>query len=81
MFALFKRSPVAVMMAVILHILIVVFLLYGVGWIDKPKQAKPKVAVVQAHTVDASKLEAELNKLKQSETKEKEAKAAALRKS
>ncbi len=79
MFALFKRNPVAFASAVILHILILLFLLFGVDWISKPKQATPKVAVVQAHTVDASKLAAELNKLKQSEAQQKAEKEAALR--
>ena len=79
MFALFKRNPVAFASAVILHILILLFLLFGVDWISKPKQVTPKVAVVQAHTVDASKLAAELNKLKQSEAQQKAEKEAALR--
>ena len=56
MFAILKRSPVAVTLAILLHILIVLFLIYGMEWELFPKNAQPKVNVVQAHTVDAEKL-------------------------
>jgi len=77
MLSLFKRNPVAFGLAIILHILILFFLLFGLDWIDKPKPATPKVAVVQAHVVDGAKHEAEEKRLKQALAEKEAAKEAA----
>ncbi|MCU7830423.1 MAG: cell envelope integrity protein TolA [Candidatus Thiodiazotropha sp. (ex Myrtea sp. 'scaly one' KF741663)] len=71
-----KRSPVAVFLAVALHLLIVFFLIFGMEWELFPQQEKPPVEVVQAHAVDMEKLrrvEAE-EKAKVREKKEQQAK-------
>ncbi|MEJ2395407.1 MAG: cell envelope integrity protein TolA [Candidatus Thiodiazotropha sp.] len=76
MLSILKRSPVAVTLAVLLHILIVLFLIFGMEWELFPKKAEPKVNVVQAHAVDAEQLrqkEAE-EKAKERKQKEQEAK-------
>ncbi|MCU7915165.1 MAG: cell envelope integrity protein TolA [Candidatus Thiodiazotropha sp. (ex Gloverina cf. vestifex)] len=71
-----KRSPVAVFLAVALHLLIVFFLIFGMEWELFPQQEKPPVEVVQAHAVDMDKLrqvEAE-EKAKARKMKEQQAK-------
>ena len=62
MFGIIKRSPFAFAMAVLLHLLIVFFLIFGMEWELFPKSSKPAVQVVQAHTVDVDP-----QKLKQAE--------------
>lgn len=52
MFDMIKRNPFAFTMAVLLHVLIVFFLIFGMEWELFPKSTKPAVPVVQAHTVD-----------------------------
>ncbi|MCU7853017.1 MAG: cell envelope integrity protein TolA [Candidatus Thiodiazotropha sp. (ex Monitilora ramsayi)] len=71
-----KRSPVAVFLAVALHLLIVFFLIFGMEWELFPQQENPQVEVVQAHAVDMKKLrqvEAE-EKARAREKKEQQAK-------
>lgn len=63
MLSVIKRNPVSVALAVLLHILIVVFLVFGYDWSKIYKPSTPKANVVQAHTVDAKQLD---------QTKEKE---------
>ena len=48
MFSLIRRSPVAVVMALLLHVLIIAYLVFGLDWSSTPKPATPKVDVVQA---------------------------------
>lgn len=45
------------MLAVLLHVLIVVFLVFGFDWSKIHKPATPNANVVQAHTVDAKQLD------------------------
>ncbi len=66
------------MLAVVLHVLILLYLLFGLDWIKWQKPTE-KAAVVQAHVVDADKMQTELNKLKLADAQEKAAKDAALR--
>jgi colicin import membrane protein len=56
MFSIIKRSPLAVTLAVLLHLAIVYFLIYGMEWELFPKQVPPQANVVQAHAVDAEQL-------------------------
>lgn len=56
MFAILKRSPLAVTLAILLHVLIVLFLIFGMDFELFPKRATPKANVVQAHMVDTEKL-------------------------
>jgi colicin import membrane protein len=52
-----KRNPISVMLAVLLHVLIVAFLVFGFDWSKVRKPATPNANVVQAHAVDAKQLD------------------------
>ena len=67
MFGMIKRNPFAFTMAVLLHLLIVFFLIFGMEWELFPKSTKPAVQVVQAHTVDVDP-----QKVKQAEEQAKQ---------
>ncbi len=56
MWGVLKRNPYAVIFAVLLHLGILFFLVFGVDWATPEKPATPKPNVVQAHTVEADKL-------------------------
>jgi colicin import membrane protein len=56
MWGVLKRNPYAVVFAVLLHLGILFFLIFGVDWATPEKPATPKANVVQAHTVEADKL-------------------------
>jgi colicin import membrane protein len=75
MLSILKRSPVAVTLAVLLHILIVLFLIFGMEWELFPKKVEPKVNVVQAHAVDAEQLRQKEAEEKAKERKQKEQEA------
>jgi colicin import membrane protein len=66
-FSVIKRNPVSVMLAVLLHIMIVAFLIFGFDWSKLHKPASPKANVVQAHTVDAKQLDLSREKEKAAE--------------
>jgi colicin import membrane protein len=66
-FGMIKRSPFAFTMALLLHVLIVLFLIFGMEWELFPKSTKPAVQVVQAHTVDVDP-----QKVKQAEEQAKQ---------
>ena len=57
MFSIIKRSPLAVSLAILLHVAIVFFLIFGMEWELFPKKVQPKVNVVQAHAVDVDQLQ------------------------
>ena len=48
MFQIVKRNPLAAVMAVVMHVAIIAFMLVGVDWLEKPRQPKTNVQVVQA---------------------------------
>ncbi|MEW8692191.1 MAG: cell envelope integrity protein TolA [Candidatus Thiodiazotropha endolucinida] len=79
MFSVIKRNPVSVMLAVLLHVLIVVFLVFGFDWSKIHKPATPNANVVQAHTVDAKQLDQAKEK-EQAIEREKQRKEALKRK-
>ncbi|MET0026998.1 MAG: cell envelope integrity protein TolA [Candidatus Thiodiazotropha sp.] len=56
MWGVLKRNPYAVISALLLHLAILFFLIFGVDWAKPDKPVTPKVNVVQAHTVEADKL-------------------------
>ncbi len=56
MWGVLKRNPYAVVFAVLLHLGILFFLIFGVDWATPEKPVTPKTNVVQAHTVEADKL-------------------------
>lgn len=71
MLQIVKRNPLAAVMAVAMHVAIIAFMLVGVDWLEKPKQPKSNVQVVQAKVIDQSRIDAEVAKLKQAEDKKK----------
>lgn len=79
MFQILKRNPTAGVFAVLMHIAIIAFLIVGVDWLEKPKQPKSNVEVVQARVIDASRVAAEVEKLKQADIKRKEERASVRR--
>ncbi|MEJ1355139.1 MAG: cell envelope integrity protein TolA [Candidatus Sedimenticola sp. (ex Thyasira tokunagai)] len=80
MIEIFKRNPAAVVIALAMHLVIVLFMLVGVDWLKKPQQPKSVVEVVQARVVDQAKINAEVEKLKQAETAKKKKHDAVKRK-
>ncbi len=75
-----KRNPMAVVLAVTMHLLIITFMLVGVDWLEKPTQPKSNVEVVQARVVDQAKVAAEVERLKKDEKARKAKQEATLRK-
>ncbi|MES9869745.1 MAG: cell envelope integrity protein TolA, partial [Sedimenticola sp.] len=64
-----KRNPLAVAVAVLMHLAILAFLVVGVDWLEKPKDNRPVVDVVKARVIDQAKVQAEVEKLKQADLK------------
>ena len=60
----FKKYPVAVGLSVLLHVLLVVFFIFGVDFLDEKPAAKPAVNIVKATVIDGAKVKAEADKLK-----------------
>ncbi len=72
MWQVIRRNPMAVFMAILLHIALAAFLIFGVDWKEKPKMAAlPKADVVQAKVIDARQVDEEVEKLKLAETVKK----------
>jgi colicin import membrane protein len=76
MFAILKRNPLAAAIAIVMHLGIILLMVFGLDWLEKPQPPKLKVDVVQARVVDAAKVDAEVKRLKQAE-KDKKTKADA----
>jgi len=76
MSGLIRRNPLAVFLAILLHIAIVAFMLVGVDWLEKPKKLASTVKIVNARVVDESKLQAELKKLEDAKKKKLDAEVA-----
>lgn len=69
MFQIVKRNPLAAVLAVLMHVVIIAFMVVGVDWLEKPKPIKSTVEVVQAKVIDQAKVDAEVAKLKEAEKK------------
>ncbi|MBA1330541.1 hypothetical protein QQ73_04975, partial [Candidatus Endoriftia persephone str. Guaymas] len=68
MFSVVKRNPVAVLLALLLHLALGFFLLFGMEWDDKPQRPRTSAPVVQAKAVeDPAKLAAAKQKQRQAE--------------
>ena len=64
MISIFKKHPVAVGLSVFLHVLLVVFFIFGVDFLGEKPAAKPAVNIVKATVVDGAKVKAEADKQK-----------------
>ena len=60
MLAVLKQNPLALLLAVVLHLLLAVFLVVGVDWKVKPKGLPATADVVQARVVDEQQLQSEI---------------------
>ena len=77
MWEVLRSNPLAVLLAVLMHVVIVAFLVVGVDWREKPKPVASTVEVVQARVVDEKKLQTEVNRLKAEQQKKQNQAAAA----
>jgi colicin import membrane protein len=75
MLGLVKRNPRAAALAVVLHITLLLFLLFGLDWMKLNKPAAPPAAMIQATVIDAE----QMNQAKQAEEEAKAAREAAKR--
>ncbi|MEO5343248.1 MAG: cell envelope integrity protein TolA [Gammaproteobacteria bacterium SHHR-1] len=69
MLDLLKRSPRAFALALLMHLLLIIFLLLGVDWLVQPEVYRPQVEVVQAKVVDEGRIAAEAARLRQEQEK------------
>ena len=74
MLDLIRRYPLGFTLAVLLHLLIVLLMVFGLDWLNPPEPRKP-VQVVQARLVDASRAEQAARKKQLEEKKRREAEA------
>ncbi len=70
MLELFKRSPRAFALAVVMHLILILFLLVGVDWLVQPKVYHAPVEVVQAKVLDEKRIAAEAARLKQEQERQ-----------
>jgi len=77
MFQIVKDNPKAAVAALLMHLLIILFLIVGVDWLEPPKPVDSSVSVVQARMVDQTLVTAEMEKLKQAQANREAAAAAA----
>ncbi|PLY15673.1 MAG: cell envelope integrity protein TolA [Sedimenticola sp.] len=76
MLQILKRNPMAALIAVLMHLVIILFMVVGVDWLEKPQQPKSNVEVVQARVIDQSKVVEEAQRLKQADDEKKQQQAA-----
>ncbi len=80
MFQILKTNPLAAAIAIGMHLAIILLMVFGLDWLEKPKPDRFKANVVQATVIDASKVDAEVKKLKLAdENKKKKEEAAKLK--
>ncbi len=80
MWQIFRRNPKAAIIAISMHIGIIVFMLIGVDWLERPKRAKSNVEVVKARVIDSAKVAAEVEKLKKAAEQKRQKQEEAKRK-
>ncbi|PCH85432.1 MAG: protein TolA [Piscirickettsiaceae bacterium] len=71
MASLFKKHPVAVILSVLFHVLLISLFVFGVDFFDEPVESKPPVNIVKATVIDDSKVQAAAEKFKKLEQKKK----------
>ncbi len=77
MWQVIRRNPFAAFLALIMHLALVIWLVFGIDWQAAPPSPRPQVETVEARVVDAEKINAEVEKLRAAEArKEAEKKAA-----
>ncbi len=73
MWELIKRNPLAAFLAVLMHLLLLGFMIVGVDWLKRPHPIRPSGDLVQAHVVDAQQVQAEADRLRQTEVQRQKA--------
>jgi len=63
------QNPLAMMYAILVHVVLAAVLFVSLEWTDLPTPAQPKVNIVKAVAVDESRVLAEVEKLKKAEAK------------
>lgn len=74
MFQIIRNNPIAAAIAIGMHLAIILLMIFGLDWWEKPEPTKFKANVVQATVIDASKVDAEVKKLKLADEKKKKKK-------
>ncbi len=74
------RHPASLVFAVVIHAVLIVLLMFSFDWAPKPQSASNKPDVIKAVAVDASKVEAELEKLRAAEDRKKKQEQARINK-
>jgi len=77
MWQVIRRNPFAAFLALILHLALLAWLIFGIEWQAGTPPSKPQVETVQARVVDAEKIKAEVEKLRAAEAKKEAEKEAA----
>lgn len=80
MFELLRRNPLAVLLAVAMHGLLLAFMVVGVDWRKPPKPQTEQVEIIHARVLDESKLAAQVEKLKAAERRQQTQSEAARKK-
>ncbi len=77
MFSIFKNNPLAAAIAIGMHLVIILLMIFGLDWWEKPEQKRFKANVVQATVIDAAKVDAEVKRLKLADENKKKKESAA----
>jgi colicin import membrane protein len=67
MIDIFKKHPLAVILSVIFHLLLIGFFVFGMDFNDEKIHTKSPVSIVKATVIDESKIKAEADRLKKLE--------------
>jgi colicin import membrane protein len=74
MFQILKNNPLAAAIAIGMHLVIILLMIFGLDWWEKPEAKRFKANVVQATVIDAAKVDAEVKKLKLADENKKKKK-------
>lgn len=74
MFSILKNNPLAAAIAIGMHLVIILLMIFGLDWWEKPEAKRFKANVVQATVIDAAKVDAEVKKLKLADENKKKKK-------
>ncbi len=80
MFQILKNNPLAAAIAIGMHLAIILLMIFGLDWWEKPEPKRFKANVVQATVIDASKVDAEIKKLKLADENKKQKKISEAKK-
>jgi len=64
MWQLIRENPVAFLLSLFMHLTLLAFMVVGLDWREKPRPVVSQGQPIQARTLDASKLQAEVDQLK-----------------